>query len=109
MRILNAIKRAIKAAIPPLLFLTLTTYFIKNTFDGDHGLKSYHIQQDKLIRAQQSQQDAISEQAAWYRRVQGLKENALDADLLDERTRTMLSYAKDNEIVIPYKSNNHLY
>lgn len=109
MRVFNIIKKSIKSAIPPLFFLILTIYFVKNTFDGDHGLKSYHIQQANLIRAQQSQQDAISEQAAWSKRVQGLKENALDADLLDERTRAMLSYAKNNEIVILYKKDQHLY
>lgn len=109
MRILHAIKKAVKAAIPPLFFLSLTGYFIWNTFNGDHGLQSYYKQQKSLIEAQQAQQDAISEQNAWNKRVQGLKENALDADLLDERTRIMLSYAKDDEIVIPYKNNEHLY
>ncbi|MBH9972830.1 MULTISPECIES: FtsB family cell division protein [Commensalibacter] len=109
MHIIHAIKRFVKATIPPLFFLLLTAYFVKNTFDGDHGLKSYHIQQEQMIRAQQSQQDAISEQAAWERRVKGLKENALDADLLDERTRVMLSYSNQEEIVIPYRTNEHLY
>lgn len=87
----------------------LTAYFVKNTFDGDYGLKSFRIQQEQMIRAQQSQKDAISEFNAWNKRVKGLKENALDADLLDERTRVMLSYAHSDEIVIPYKTNEHLY
>ena len=109
MRIVRAIKRAIKATIPPLFFLALSGYFIWNTLNGDHGLRSFHAQEKLLVEEQTSQQNAISEQNAWSRRLQGLKENSLEADLLDERSRTMLNTAQDNEIVVPYAANDHLY
>ncbi|MDI2090234.1 FtsB family cell division protein [Commensalibacter oyaizuii] len=105
----HVVKKVIKSVVPPVFFLGLTGYFLWNTLNGDHGLKSYYVQQKLLVEAQNAQQDAVSEQQAWGRRVVGLKEGALDKDLLDERARVMLSFAQDNEIVIPYKANDHLY
>lgn len=109
MRFFHFVKKVVKATIPPVFFLSLTGFFLWNTMDGAHGLKSYYVQQKLLVEAQQAQQDAISEQQAWGRRVVGLKEGRLDKDLLDERTRVMLSFSQENEIVIPYKANDHLY
>ncbi|CAK7191967.1 hypothetical protein COMNV_00148 [Commensalibacter sp. Nvir] len=108
MRVVYYCKKTIKALTPPLFFLGLTAYFGWNTLNGEHGFHSYKIQQNVLIEAQNAQKDAQLEQQAWARRVEGLKNN-VDKDLLDERTRVMLSFAQSDEIIIPYKANDHLY
>ncbi|MDI2111869.1 FtsB family cell division protein [Commensalibacter nepenthis] len=109
MRFFRYVKKLVKSVIPPVFFIGLTGFFIWNTLNGDHGLKSYYVQQKLLVEAEQAQQDAVSEQQIWSRRVVGLKEGHLDKDLLDERTRVMLSFAQEDEIIIPYKANDHLY
>jgi cell division protein FtsB len=109
MQIGRIIRRAIRMVIPPALFIGLTVYFGLNVMQGDHGLQSYKAQLQLLGEARAAQQDAMLEQAAWARRVRGLKENALDSDTLDERARAMLNLSRPNELVIPYGAHEHLY
>ena len=101
----RAIKRKVKATLPPLLFLSLVGYFGWNATQGDHGLKSYHAQLQLLAQANAAQAAAITEQTAWAQRVSGLRDSGLDADTLDERSRSMLNLAESNELVVPYGSN----
>ncbi|AFW02270.1 septation inhibitor protein [Gluconobacter oxydans] len=109
MRPFRLIKRAIRTVAPPVLFLSLTAYFGWNALHGAHGIRAY---QDRLVLQQQaiqSQQDAKDEQAVWHRRVLALKEKALDADILDERSRAMLNLTRNGDIVVPYGPHDKLF
>ena len=101
----RAVKRKVRAALPPLLFLSLVGYFGWNATQGDHGLRSYREQLGLLGQADAAKAAAVSEQAAWTQRVSGLRDGGLDADTLDERSRSMLNLAQPNELVVPYGSN----
>ncbi len=103
------VKHRIKAALPPAFFLALVAYFVWNANQGAHGLRSYSEQLQILSQAQAGQQAAIAEQTAWNQRVSGLRNGALDADTLDERSRAMLNLADKNDIVVPYGQNGKLY
>ncbi|NVN11915.1 MULTISPECIES: septum formation initiator family protein [Nguyenibacter] len=109
MQIGRMIRRAIRMVVPPALFIGLTGYFGWNAMQGDHGMHSYQAQLRLLDEARAAQQDAMSEQLAWARRVRGLKENALDRDTLDERARAMLNLSRSNELVVPYGAHDRLY
>ena len=105
----RAIKRRVKAALPPAFFLSLVAYFAWNATQGAHGLQSYSAELHVLTEAQSRQVAAVSEQAAWNQRVSGLRNGTLDADTLDERGRAMLNLAEPNDLVVPYGQNNKLY
>ena len=104
----RAVKRKVKAAIPPLLFLSLVGYFGWNATQGDHGLRTYHARLELLQQANEAQAAALYERAAWTQRVSGLRDKGLDADTLDERSRAMLNLAEPNDVVVRY-GNNKLY
>lgn len=101
----RTIKRKVRAIMPPLLFLSLVGYFGWNATQGDHGLRTYRNQLQLLGQANAAEAAATMEQSAWTQRVSGLRDNALDADTLDERARSMLNLAEPNELVVPYGSN----
>ena len=105
MSIARAIKRKVRAALPPLLFLSLVGYFGWNATQGDHGLHAYRDRLQLLSQANAAEQAANAEQAAWMQRVSGLRNGQLDADTLDERARAMLNLAEPSELVVPYGSN----
>ncbi|QHC36258.1 septum formation initiator family protein [Komagataeibacter xylinus] len=109
MQIVKIAKRVMRATIPPALFIALTGYFGWNVMRGEHGLHSYATQLHLLDEARSAQKDATAEQEVWLRRVRGLKEGALDTDLLDERARSMQNLARQDEIVVPYAEHDHLY
>ena len=105
----RAVKRRIKEAVPPVIFLGLTAYFGWNATQGDLGLKSYTQQLALLDRANAGKAAATAEQMSWRQRVEGLRDSALDADTIDERSRAMLNLAEPDEIVVPYGPNDKLF
>lgn len=109
MGLLRTVRRMIREAVPPAIFLGLTAYFGWNATQGDLGLKSYAQQLAVMDRAVAARTEATQEQAAWSQRVLGLRDAALDADIIDERSRAMLNLAEPDEIVVPYTSDKKLF
>ncbi len=109
MNIARTAKRLAIAAIPPVLFMSLTGYFAWNALRGDHGLRSYAMRQQQLVRANAEQKAAEAERDAWETRVAGLRANHIDPDTLDERARAMLNLADPNDVVVPYGQGSKLF
>ncbi len=105
----RTLERAVKAAVPPVLFLSLTGYFAWNATRGDHGLKAYSQGEKDLVTAQATLASTEAERDAWEKRVAGLRANHIDPDTLDERARAMLNLADPNDIVVPYAQKNKLF
>ena len=105
----RAIKRKLREAVAPTVFLALTGYFGWNATQGDLGLKSYARQLATLDQAKSVEQSALLEQASWKQRVDGLRDHALDADTIDERSRAMLNLSDPTEIVVPYGPGRKLF
>ncbi|MBE7210630.1 MAG: septum formation initiator family protein [Gluconacetobacter diazotrophicus] len=101
MTIYRRVRRKVRAAIPPILFLSLVGYFLWNATQGDHGLHSYRERLKLLGEANASETAAKEELAAWQLRVAGLRDKGLDPDMLDERARAMLNLAEPGDIIIP--------
>jgi cell division protein FtsB len=102
-------KRRAKAAIAPLVFLTLASYFGWNAVQGNRGLVAYAQRQELLAQANGDQAKAQTERDAWERRVAGLRSRHIDADTLDERARAMLNLADPTEIIVPYATQDRLF
>jgi cell division protein FtsB len=109
MSIGRALKRRLKAAVPPLLFMALTAYFLWSAMQGDHGLREYARRQQDLEAAQAELARVQAEQALWDRRVAALGRTHLDEDALDERSRAMLNLSAPTDIVVPYGNGQRLF
>lgn len=103
------IKRKLRAAIAPLFFFLLVGYFGWSATQGDHGLVAYTQRQKLLKQAQDDLAKVQAEQTEWERRVAALRTDHLDADMLDERARTMLNLSEPWDIVVPYPEGGKLY
>ncbi len=103
------IKRRLKAAVTPLIFLGLVGYFGYNATQGNRGLVAYAQRQELLAQAQADQARALAERDAWERRVSGLRARHIDADALDERARAMLNLADPSDIIVPYGTSDRLF
>jgi cell division protein FtsB len=93
-------KRRLRAAIPPVLFLLLAVYFGWNATRGDRGLVAQ--QQDKLdLAAAQAQlARANAEVAQWENRIDGMGNRDLDLDALDGQARSMLNLVDPRDLVV---------
>jgi cell division protein FtsB len=103
------LKRRLKAAIAPLIFLSLVGYFSWNVVKGNHGLVAYAQRQELFAQAQADQAKAVAERDAWERRVAGLRSRHIDADTLDERARAMLNLADPSDVIVPYGTQDRLF
>lgn len=106
---IRRLRRAVVAALPGLLFLSLVGYFGWNAIQGDRGLQAYAMRQEQLRQVQADLARATEEREAWERRVAGLRAQRLDPDTLDERARAMLNVADPADIVLPYGPGRRLF
>ena len=109
MQLGREIKRRLKAAIAPLIFLSLVGYFGWNAVQGNHGLVAYAQRQQILAQAQADQAQTKADKDAWDLRVSALRSRHLDADMLDERSRAMLNLANPNDIIVSYGPKDHVF
>ncbi len=105
----RTLKRKAKAAIAPVIFLSLVGYFGWNSTHGEHGLIAYAQRKGLLKQAQDDLAQAQAERNSWAVRVAGLRSNHIDPDLLDERARAMLNLVDPNDIVVPYSDKDKLF
>jgi cell division protein FtsB len=105
----RALKRKARAAIAPVVFLSLVGYFGWNATHGDRGLMAFAQRQVLLKQAQDELAQATADRDAWERRVSGLRSNHIDPDTLDERARAMLNLADPADIVVPYTPKDKLF
>ncbi len=105
----RALKRKAKAAIAPVIFLSLVGYFGWNATHGDRGLMAYSQRQAMLKQAQDDLAQAQAERDTWDRKIAGLRSSHIDPDSLDERARAMLNLADPADIVVPYAPKDKLF
>ncbi len=103
------VKRRVKAALPPVIFLSLSGYFAWSATQGDRGLEAMTHRQDQLRLARADLTRAVAEQEMWDRRAASLRVGHLDQDALDERARAMLNLADPSEVVVMYGPGKKLF
>jgi cell division protein FtsB len=103
------VKRQLRALVAPVVFLSLSAYFIWHASQGDRGLVAYAEREKDLVLAKAQLARAEAEVVLWERRVSGLRGARLDADALDERARAMLNLSDPADIVLNYPSGQKLF
>ncbi len=78
----------------------LVGYFLYHTIDGERGLFAMLRMQNEVKMAEKTLVRLQGERKELDHRTKLLKNDSLDPDLLDEKSRELLNYSKPNEIVI---------
>ncbi len=89
----------IRKIIAILLFFTLISYFLYNIISGDRGILSlFHLtEKHKVLR---DEVDILEEEKRILQsKVNRMKPESLDLDLLEEQARKNLGYAQKNETI----------
>ncbi len=58
-----------------------------------------HLQREVLI-AEQNLAEAETTRKIWERRVSALRNQSLDPDMLDERARVLLNFARKDDLIV---------
>ncbi len=109
MQIWRGVKRRVRNAVAPCLFLSLAGYFLWSATQGDHGLNAAAERQAMLENARLDVVRADTERTVWERRVAAMRAKNLDRDALDERARAMLNLSDPADIILLYPPNQRLF
>lgn len=106
---MQGLKRRLRDALLPLLFIAFCGYFAWHSMHGDFGLNAREKRLAEIAQARAVLAAVEAQRDAMERRVEGLRGTTLDRDQLDERARTLLNLVGRDELVIPYEAGRRLY
>ena len=86
--------------LAPVLFATLFGYFGYHLVNGDRGLLAMARLEREVQIANQNFAEAETTKKIWERRVSALRNQSLDPDMLDERARALLNFARKDDVII---------
>lgn len=97
---LEAAQGKLKALVVPFLMACAVTYFIYHAFSGDHGVLTLFSVNSQLESARAEHSALQAEREALEYKVNFLRADALNLDVLDEQARAVLGYAHADELVV---------
>jgi cell division protein FtsB len=100
MGVLHDIRRQAKQVVVPVLGIALLVYFAYHAIQGDRGLFAWMALNQQLKQTHALADAVAAQRGELENRVARLSSASLDPDLLDERVRAMLNYARQDEVVI---------
>ena len=100
MHVLKELRRQGRQIIASIFGVAVIGYFAFHAVEGDRGLRAYFALtlQTELARAERD--DLREEREAIEQRVNLLKPDSLDLDMLDERARMALNKVHEDDLVI---------
>src|ERR1700712_1296661 len=81
----------------------LIGYFGVNAYTGDHGLRAKQDLDQQFASLNEELARLKSDRLQWQRRVELLKSESIDPDMLDERARSMLGYSDPHDLTLMLK------
>ena len=100
MAVMVEIRVRAKQALVPIFGALVVGYFSYHMVQGEYGVLAYLQLQSKIERAEALQAVLSQEREILESRVVLLHPDSLDRDLLEERARVMLNYARPDDVVI---------
>ncbi len=100
MAVLHDMRRQAKQVVVPVLAIAVLAYFSYHAIQGDRGLFAWMTYNQQLKQTRALADAVAAQRGELENRVERLSSASLDPDLLDERVRTMLNYADQDEVVI---------
>lgn len=98
MRRLGGIARDV---VVPALFACWIAWLAYGAFAGAAGFRVLTDLQKRLIEQRSEVAELQARRAALAKRADLLNPKSLDPDMIDERIRAVLGYARDGDIVVP--------
>ena len=100
MALVHEIRRRARHILPPVLLAATLGYFGYHIVQGERGVVAW-LQLEKDLRVARANAAVLGqEKTQLEHRVSLLRPNSLDPDLLEERARVVLNYARDGEMLV---------
>lgn len=94
------LQRVMQRATAPFFALSLISYLIYHSIQGDRGILAWVQLQQHLERSLCQLKETVREREALEEIVQNLRPESINRDLLDQQVRLQLGYVHPNEKII---------
>jgi cell division protein FtsB len=98
------IKKFLRAMIWPTILIGLIAYSGVNAMRGSRGLRAQAADRVLYRQALALQSRIDAKRDFWQTRVDALRDNNIQADMLNERSRAVLNLANPDDLVVPLHS-----
>ena len=83
-----------------LLAAAFIGYFAVNAFTGNHGLRAQQDLEQQMATMREELDRLKAERSMWEQRVALMRSDAIDPDMLDERSRALLNYVDPRDVTL---------
>ncbi len=100
MSLIREIRRLARAAVAPTMGVLFASYFVFHLVQGDRGVLAWVALDQRIGAAEATLEKTRAERVRLAGRVELMRPDRLDRDMLDERIRTNLGLVRRDEIVV---------
>ena len=100
MVIRRMIRRAVERILGPALGCLAVAYFAYHLVNGERSLLAWRHMDVEINEAETRLSSLQGERSALERRASLLRPDHLDPDMLEERARAVLNFARPDEVVV---------
>ncbi len=84
----------------PVLALVVLGYFLSQAFQGEHGIYSHALLQEKTVQLNRQLAQVKARRKLLESRVALLRDGTIEKDMLDEQVRRNLGFVHQDDVVI---------
>ena len=103
MAILGTYKSKIGRYYPFFIIPIISLYIFINIFDGNNGLLAHKYLNNEISLLEQQVANIQSDNSLLEIKINSLKSNNANTDLIDEHVRSVLGYGKANEFTLYFQ------
>jgi cell division protein FtsB len=100
MVIRRMIRRAVERIVGPLIGCLVIAYFTYHLVNGERSLLAWRHMDVEIAEAEGRLAQIQGERVTLERRANLLRPDHLDPDMLEERARAILNFARPDEVVV---------
>ena len=100
MKLFVELRQRARHVVGPIIGSALVFYIAYNTVQGDRGLIAYWQLTKQVEQASEIKEELDAQRHRMENRVRLMYPQSLDPDMLDERARFLLGYARADEYVV---------
>ncbi|MBL8676513.1 MAG: septum formation initiator family protein [Alphaproteobacteria bacterium] len=93
-------QRLSQKAIAPFMVLSVMGYFIYHSIQGERGLLAWFKLQERFQMIESQLREVAFEREELEEKVQALRPESINRDLLDQQARQKLGYTHPDDVVI---------
>ncbi len=100
MALTHQIWRRVRPVIPQALTVCVLAYFAYHIVEGERGITAWKQLTGELVEARRERSEVAARRATLEHRVELLRPDGLDPDLLEEQARSLLNMGRPTDRVI---------